>query len=72
MSSLYRPLPSAVGGQINGGRVNFQEAQARFQWLEGQRAAGRMNDQVYRGELNQLRVVDAWGRQWMMQERTGQ
>jgi hypothetical protein len=52
--------------------MNFQEAQARFQWLEGQRAAGRMNEQAYRNELNQLRVTDAWGRQWMMQERTGQ
>jgi hypothetical protein len=52
--------------------MNFSEAQARFQWLEGQRAAGRMNEQAYRNELNQLRVVDATGRYWMMQERTGQ
>jgi hypothetical protein len=52
--------------------MNFSEAQARFQWLEGQRAAGRMNEQAYRNELNQLRVVDATGRHWMMQERTGQ
>jgi hypothetical protein len=52
--------------------MNFSEAQARFQWLESQRAAGRMNEQAYRSELNQLRVTDAWGRQWMLQERTGQ
>jgi hypothetical protein len=52
--------------------VNFQEAEARFRWLEGQRAAGRMNEQAYRNELNQLRVVDVGGRHWMMQERTGQ
>ena len=52
--------------------MNFQEAEARFRWLEGERAAGHMNEQAYRNELNQLRVVDALGRNWMMQERTGQ
>ena len=52
--------------------MNFKEAEARFQWIESQRAAGQMNEQAYRDELNQLRVVDAGGRNWMMQERTGQ
>ena len=52
--------------------MDFQEAESRFRWIEGQRAAGRMNEQAYRNELNQLRVVDALGRHWMMQERTGQ
>ena len=52
--------------------MNFKEAEARFQWIESQRAARRMNEQAYRDELNQLRVVDAGGRTWMMQERTGQ
>jgi hypothetical protein len=52
--------------------VNFQEVETRFRWLEGQFAAGRMDAQAYRNELNQLRVVDAGGRHWMMQERTGQ
>lgn len=51
--------------------MNFQEAEARFRWIEGERAAGRMNEQAYRNELNALRVVDAWGRHWMPQERTG-
>jgi len=52
--------------------MNFQEAEARFRWLEGQRAVGRMNERTYRNELNQLRVVDARGRHWMIQKRTGQ
>ena len=52
--------------------MNFSEAEARFQWLEGQRAAGHMNEQAYQNELGQLRVIDAGGRHWMMQERTGQ
>ncbi len=52
--------------------VNFQETEAKFRWIEDQRAAGHMNEQAYRNELNQLRVVDAWGRYWMMQESTGQ
>ena len=52
--------------------MNYQEAEARFQWLESQRAAGRMSDQIYRDELHQIRVVDASGRHWMLQERTGQ
>lgn len=52
--------------------MNYQEAESKFRWIENQRAAGRMNEQTYRDELNQLRVVDAWGRHWMMQERSGQ
>jgi hypothetical protein len=52
--------------------MNFQEAEAQFRWLEGQRAAGNLNEQAYRDGLNQLRVTDAGGRLWMMQERTGQ
>lgn len=52
--------------------MNYQEAEAKFQWIESQRAAGRMNEQTYRDELHQIRVVDAWGRHWMLQERTGQ
>jgi hypothetical protein len=52
--------------------LDFQEAETRFRGLESQRAAGRMSEQAYRAELNQLRIVDAWGRHWMMQERTGQ
>ncbi len=51
--------------------MNFQEAEARFRWLEAQRAAGRMDEQAYRNEVYQLRVVDPGGRQWMLQERTG-
>jgi len=51
--------------------MNFQEAEARFHWIESQRAAGRMDEQTYRNELSGLRVVDAWGRHWMPQERTG-
>lgn len=52
--------------------MNFQEAEAQFRWLEGQRAAGNLNEQAYRDGLNQLRVTDAGGRLWMMQERSGQ
>ncbi len=52
--------------------MNFQEAEAQFRWLEGQRAAGNLNEQAYRDGLSQLRVTDAAGRLWMIQERSGQ
>ncbi len=51
--------------------MDLAEAQARFQALEGQLAARQIDINQYRAALNQLRVVDAQGRTWMPQERTG-
>jgi len=51
--------------------MDFQQAQARFQWLESQLKSGAMSLQQYQAGLNELRVTDPWGRLWMIQERTG-
>ncbi len=51
--------------------MDFAEAQARFQALEAQLTARQIDLNQYRAALNQVRVVDAQGRTWMMQERTG-
>lgn len=51
--------------------MDFQEAQARFQWLEGQFRAGGMDPQQYQAALNDLRVTDGWGQVWMIQAHSG-
>lgn len=52
--------------------MDFNEAEQRFRWLEDQRARGVITMEQYRSELNLLRLTDAHGRLWMLQERTGQ
>ena len=52
--------------------MNFTEAEQRFRFLEDQRQRGVLSLEQYRAELAQLRVTDAWGRLWMLQEQTGQ
>jgi len=49
----------------------FRAAEARFRWLNHQRATGQMDETAFRQELGQLRVQDAQGQWWMMQEGTG-
>lgn len=49
----------------------FRAAEARFRWLNHQRATGQLSEAAFRQELGQLRVQDAQGRWWMMQEGTG-
>lgn len=51
--------------------MDFQQAQAGFQWLEEQFRTGAISQEKYQAGLNELRVVDAWGRLWMQQEHTG-
>ena len=51
--------------------MNFNEAEQRFRFLEDQRTRGVITMEQYRAELNLLRVTDAQGRLWMLQERTG-
>ena len=51
--------------------MDFREAEDRFRMLEDQRARGVLSEAQYRAELDQLRVTDARGRLWMLQERTG-
>jgi hypothetical protein len=53
------------------GKMDFQQAQAGFQWLDGQMKAGAITQEQYQSGLNELRVTDPWGRLWMQQERTG-
>ncbi len=51
--------------------MNFQEAQDKFSILEQKWKAGLINQESYRVVLANLRVTDGAGRQWMMQEHTG-
>ncbi|MGQ9683545.1 MAG: hypothetical protein ACUVX9_13470 [Anaerolineae bacterium] len=52
--------------------MTFEEAESRFRWLETELAAGRITAEQYRAGVAEIRVVDADGRHWMLQERTGQ
>ncbi len=51
--------------------MDFGEAQARFRQLELQLRRRRISPQAYREAVNNLRVTDAQGRLWMIQERSG-
>jgi len=50
----------------------FRQAEAQYSQLCGDLAAGRINIEQFRNLLNQLRVTDAQGRTWMLQEGSGQ
>lgn len=49
----------------------FRAAEAQFRLINHQRATGQIDEVTYRNALNALRVQDAQGRWWMMQEGTG-
>ena len=51
--------------------MDFYAAEQAFQGLEEARRTGRLDIEAYRQELMALRVTDAQGRTWMMQELTG-
>lgn len=51
--------------------MDFREAEARFRQLELQLRIRRITPEAYRAALNAIRVTDAQGRLWMIQERTG-
>lgn len=50
----------------------FREAEQRYWWYTNETKAGRLDDGAYRAALNEVRVTDAQGRLWMMQEGSGQ
>ncbi len=51
--------------------MDFQQAQQQFQQLEVLRKSGQIDPAHYKSALESLRVVDARGAIWQMQERTG-
>ncbi len=51
--------------------MNFQEAEQKFRELENKWSAGLLTLDNYRAILVNLRVIDAHGQVWMMQEHTG-
>jgi len=51
--------------------MNFQEAEYNFRELEKRWAAGQIDAQTYQAYLAKLRVIDASGQVWGMQEHTG-
>lgn len=52
--------------------MDFREAEERFRQLEMQLRIRRITLEQYRAALAEVRVTDAQGRLWMLQERTGQ
>lgn len=52
--------------------MDFKEAEQRFRFLEDQLARNVITIEQYQTELQQIRITDAQGRLWMLQERTGQ
>jgi hypothetical protein len=51
--------------------VSFQEAEQRYRWLEQELRSGRISRHDYQSALNEIRVVDTFGRTWMIQEGSG-
>lgn len=51
---------------------SYEEAERLFADLERQRQAGQLSQTDYAARLNALRVVDEYGRTWMLQEGSGQ
>lgn len=50
----------------------FQQAEAQYRQLSSDLAAGRISVDQFRNLLSQIRVTDAQGRTWMLQEGSGQ
>ena len=50
----------------------FQEAERQFRWYTDEYYGGRLDLASYRSAINNLRVSDAQGRLWMLQEGSGQ
>lgn len=49
----------------------FQEAERQFRWYTDEYHGGRLDQASYRSAIDQLRVTDAQGRQWIQQEGSG-
>ncbi|MFP3897162.1 MAG: hypothetical protein ACLFV5_10065 [Anaerolineales bacterium] len=49
----------------------FRQAEGRFRQLTDDYSAGRMDGDSYRAALGQIRVTDAEGNLWMLQEGSG-
>ncbi len=52
--------------------MNFHEAEKRFHYLEAERRAGRLSDQLYKKAVNQISVRDQEGKTWQLQVYTGE
>ena len=51
--------------------MHFAEAEKNFRELEGKLLSGELEEQEFVAQVNQLKVTDAEGRQWMLSARTG-
>jgi hypothetical protein len=50
----------------------FRQAEAQYERLMNEVVAGSINLEQFHQQLNQIRVTDAQGRTWMLQEGSGQ
>ena len=51
--------------------MHFAEAEKKYRELEGKLLGGELEEQDFVAQVNQLKVTDAAGRQWMLSARTG-
>jgi len=51
--------------------MHFAEAEKKYRELEGKLLGGELEEQDFVAQVNQLKVTDAEGRQWMLSARTG-
>jgi hypothetical protein len=52
-------------------QAQFLEAERQFRWYTAEAQAGRLDAAAYRAAINAIRVTDAQGRIWMLQEGSG-
>ncbi|MHB1317992.1 MAG: hypothetical protein ACYCYF_05150 [Anaerolineae bacterium] len=52
-------------------QAQFLEAERQFRWYTAEAQAGRLDAAAYRAAINAIRVTDAQGRMWMLQEGSG-
>jgi hypothetical protein len=69
-----RAVPSSMhkGEDMDQSGLSHEQAERLFDELERQRQAGQLSQADYAARLNALRVVDEYGRTWMLQEGSGQ
>ena len=51
--------------------MSFAELERRYAELNGQRQAGLLSEEAYHASVADLRVTDAWGREWAIAAHSG-
>jgi hypothetical protein len=70
-SSLDANTDSSISEDHMDEQAQFLEAERQFRWYTAEAQAGRLDASGYRAAINAIRVTDAQGRLWMLQEGSG-